>query len=396
MSTRRRLAVSLVAAAAAAGAVPLLVGSPASSANGVPACPAGPGYDNTIPTPAGPPAAVSLSNGTVAFAALGADRKFYYAEQYIGETPPLVSALACLGGQATDVPAVVETGDVSRAVFVHVADGRIYQRYVDGDFRTIASPWTQVNNVASTNGPAAVLGPDGLLHLFVRGTNGALYHGLRQGGGVWRWENLGGAIIGSPTAIVDGNDILVAAATSSGYVYARRGRQFAWGPYTKIVIPVSGTGGVPMTTKTSPTFTSGNVTGRVDLFVVSPQYGVVMTSQPGNAQFTAAVRIDRQPLPFDARIAAGEDGGGNMILYASLLDRAAGQRMTVYTQFLSGASRWTDYHLAPYACYSCAPDAFPVAPRDAASQRAAQAAAEKTAVTALPKAAKAKATTRRR
>lgn len=393
MSTRRRLAVSLVAAAAAAGAVPLFVGSPASSASGVPSCPAAPSYDYTIPTPAGPPAAVSLSNGTVGFAALGSDRKFYYNEQDISLAPPLVSPLACLGGQATDNPAVVEYGDGQRALFVRVADGRIYQKYLADDYRTLARPWTQVNSAASTNGPAAVFGPDGTFHLFVRGTNGSLYAGFRQSTGTWRWENLGGQIIGSPSAVVDGNDILVAATTSTGYVYTRRGRPFAWGPYTRIVTPIAGTSSL-MTTKSSPALTTGNVTGRVDLFVVSSSYGVVSTSQPGNTQFTTAVRIDRQPLPFDARIAVGEDGGGNVILYASFLDRAAGQRLTAYTQYIAGASAWTDYHLAPYACSECAPDLFPVAATDAKSQQAAAAAGEKKARTSLSSAAKARVNTR--
>lgn len=393
MSTRRRLAVSLVAAAAAAGAVPLFVGSPASSANGVPQCPAAPDYNYTIPTPVGPPTVTSLSNGTIAFSGLGSDKKFYYNEQDITEHPPLVSPLACLGGQATDVPAVVETGDGKRAVFVRVADGRLFQRYVDNDFRTIASPWTPVNDAASTNGPAAVLGPDGTLHLFVRGTNGALYHGFLQVTGSWRWENLGGQINGSPSAVVDGADILVAATTPSGYVYARRGRQFAWGPYTKVTVPIAGTT-TPMTTRMPPALTTGNVTGRVDMFVVSPQYGVVFTSQPGNAQFTSAVRIDRQPLPFDARIAAGEDGDGNVIVYASFLDRASGQRMTAYTQYLAGAVAWTDYHLAPYGCAACAPDLFPVAAADARSQAAARSAGEAKARTDISGAAKAKAVTR--
>lgn len=394
MSTRRRLAVSLVAAAAAAGAVPLFVGSPASSANGVPQCPSEPVYSATIPTPAGPPAVASLSSGTVGVATIGSDKKFYYNEQLISEAPPLVSPLACLGGQATDNPAVVEFGDGERALFVHVADGRIYQKYLSDDYTTLGEPWTQVNNAASTNGPAAVYGPDGTFHLFVRGTNGALYAGFLQSTGSWRWENLGGQIIGSPTAVVDGNDILVAATTSSGYVYTRRGKQFAWGPYTKVTVPIAGTGGVPMTTKTSPSMTTGNVTGRVDLFVVSPGYGVVATSQPGNAQFTDAVRIDRQPLPFDARIAAGEDGDGNVIVYATFLDRAAGQRLFAYTQYLAGASSWTDYHLAPYGCAACAPDLFPIAAKDKGSQAAAKAAGEKKARTSLGSAAKARAGTK--
>jgi hypothetical protein len=395
MSTRRRLAVSLVAAAAAASVVPLLVGSPASSANGVPQCPSEPVYSATIPVPAGPPAAVSLSNGTVGFAGLGSDRKFYYNEQLISETPPLVSPLACLGGQATDNPAVVEFGEGQRALFVHVADGRLYQKYLDDDYTQLGEAWTPVNNALSTNGPAAVLGPDGTLHLFVRGNNGALYHGFLQNTGSWRWESLGGQIVGSPTAVVDGNDILVAATTPTGYVYYRRGMSFAWGPYTKVAVPIAGTNPpVPMTTRTPPAMTTGNVTGRVDMFVVTPNYGVVATSQPGNAQFTIAARVDRQPLPFDARIAVAEDGDGSVILYASLLDRAANQRMTVFTQYDTDTAQWTDYRLAPYACPACAPNLFPFAAKNKSSQAAAKAAGEQKARTSLSGATKARSDTK--
>lgn len=122
MSTRRRLAVSLVAAAAAAGAVPLFVGSGTSSAAPAPAqCPSTPSYDYTIPTPVGPPTAISLGGGDfadTAYAALGADKKLYYVESFIDGDPLSVSPLACLGGQATDVPAVALGTDGTRAFFV--------------------------------------------------------------------------------------------------------------------------------------------------------------------------------------------------------------------------------------------------------------------------------------
>ena len=126
MSTRR-LAVSLVAAVAAASAVPLLVGTNASSAPAPAQCPSTPSYDYTIPTPVGPPATVSGldSEGgpAVGMAALGADKKLYYVESDISGDPLLVSALACLGGQATDAPAVALGSQGQRAFFVRAANG---------------------------------------------------------------------------------------------------------------------------------------------------------------------------------------------------------------------------------------------------------------------------------
>ena len=128
MSTRRRLAVSLVAAAAAAGAVPLFVGTGSSSAAPAPAqCPSTPSYDYTIPTPVGPPAAVSLGEddfADVGYTALGADKKLYYVESFIDSDPLSVSPLACLGGQATSTPALALGNDGTRAFFVRASNGK--------------------------------------------------------------------------------------------------------------------------------------------------------------------------------------------------------------------------------------------------------------------------------
>ena len=54
--------------------------------------------------------------------------------------------------------------------------------------------------------------------------------------------------------------------------------------------------------------------------------------------------------------------GPDSIVYAQFLDRPSGQIITAYTQFngqqaINGAAvnAWSDYFLAPYTCYNCAP-----------------------------------------
>jgi hypothetical protein len=360
MSTRRRLAVSLVAVAAAASAVPLLVGSNASSAPAPAQCPSTPSYNYTIPTPVGPPATVSGLDSddgpAVGLAALGSDRKLYYVESAISEDPLLVSALACLGGQATDAPAVALALDDSRAFFVRAPNGRIYQRYVTSDYSS-TGPFTPVNNAATSHGPAALQTADGQWHLFVRGLNGALYHGFRQTSSLssWRFESLGGQITGQPAAIVDGTRILVAAATPGGSIYTIRGTNFAWGPWAKVVAPVAGNTPVQVKTSSPPSLVRNPFTAQITMYAAHVNQGLFSITKTANTAFGGSwVRIDTL-LPAGARIAAGTDGD-NSIVYARFLDRSSGQYVLAYTQFLDSTGEWSDYFVAPYACYNCAPD----------------------------------------
>ena len=359
MSTRRRLAVSLVAAAAAASAVPLLVGSTASSAPAPAQCPSTPSYDYTIPTPVGPPAAVSLSVEDfvdVGYAALGADRKLYYVESNIDDPESLlVSQLACLGGQATDSPAVAEGLAGERAFFVRAANGTLYQRYVTTNYSSLGA-FTPVNNAATTHGPAAVQTADGQWHLFVRGTNGALYHGFRQTSSLssWRFESLGGQILGSPSVVVDGSRLLVAAVGTNKSIYTIRGTNFAWGPWTKVVAPVAGHPTTQVMTNTPPSLVRNPETGAITMYAAHVNYGLFSITKAVNTAFSGTwFRLDTL-LPSDARIAAATNGTDS-IVYARFLDRPSGQYVTAYTQFVAAVGEWSDYFLAPYTCYNCAP-----------------------------------------
>jgi hypothetical protein len=370
MSTRRRLAISLVAALAAAGAVPLFLGAGTSSAAPAPAgCPSTPSYDFTIPTAVGPPTAISLTGDDFAstgYTALGVDKKLYYVEANIDGDPLTVSRLSCLGGQAKDGPGLAEGLDGTRAFFVTAANGTIYQRYVTTNFSSLGA-FTPVNNATTTNGPAAVVDGNGQYHLFVRGTNGSLYHGFRQGGS-WRFENLGGQITGSPTAILDsggfsvgaeavGGDsrIIVAVTAPTGAIYTITGSNFAWGPWTKIVNQVNGNSPTQIMTRTTPALTRNDNTGVITMYAANSTFGLFAISKAANTGFTGSrwFRLD-SVLPADARIAAATDGR-NSIVYARFLDRSSGQTITAYTQFTFNSGAWSDYFLAPFTCFNCAP-----------------------------------------
>ena len=190
----------------------------------------------------------------------------------------------------------------------------------------------------------------------MRGTNGALYHGFKQSASnsSWRFENLGGQIVGSPTALGDGSPVLVAAVGPNGSVYTIRGTNFAWGPFTKLVNQVNGNTPTQITTKTTPALVKNPETGAITLYAASSTTGLFAISKSANTAFTGQwFRLDSL-LPADARIAAATNGS-DTVVYATFLDRPSGQKLTAYTQYLASVGEWSDYFLAPYTCYNCAP-----------------------------------------
>jgi Repeat of unknown function (DUF346) len=375
MSTRRRLAVSLVAAAAAAGAVPLFVGSPASSLPAPAQCPSTPSYDYTMVTPPGPPAAVDLSgsigvDNISGLAQLGGDKKLYYQAHEYDVDPLFIDTLACLGGQATDAPAVINNSNGGVTFFLRVADGRVYYRSTvspnpsaggPGEYSSIGS-FTAISNVNFTSGVAAVQTPDNVFHIFGRGTNGALYHAYLQGG-IWRVENLGGSVTGQPVAVVDGTKVLIATATPDGSIYTKRGSTAAWGPFIKIMAGRT-INGPALTTTTSPALAKNADNGDITLYAAATNQGLYrLSTHPGVAfPSTPWQRVDTV-LPANARIAAVEQGditptlgNGNAIVYATWFDKASNKYVSAHTQFLGTDSSWHDYRLIPYSCFQCAPD----------------------------------------
>jgi glucose/arabinose dehydrogenase len=294
-------------------------------------CPASPSFDFTMPTPAGPPAATSMPDGRVAYSALGADGKQYLVATAIVNDPLETGPLECLGGTATDAPAVA-AGSSFVALFVRTADNRLWQRTVAGGG---TGTWSTLPiGGASLNGPGAVVTAGDVVHLVVRGTNGAVYHATRRGTTWSSWESLGGAILGTPAvAVRPGGGIAIFARGTNNGVYANLGNTGAWTGWSR----------QPGATLTSPAVAWGYQAGRLDLFVAGTTGGLYQRAL-SNGTWGSWVRLDTT-LPASARIAAAARGG-RLVVYASAGDA------TTYKQYVG---TWIGYRPAPYTCATCAP-----------------------------------------
>jgi glucose/arabinose dehydrogenase len=296
-------------------------------------CPASPSFDFTMPTPTGPPAATSLRDGRVAYSALGADGKHYLVATDIVNDPLATGPLECFGGTATDAPAVA-AGSSFVALFLRTADNRLWQRTLAGGG---TGAWSTLPmGGASPNGPGAVVTAGDVVHLVVRGTNGAVYHATRRGTTWSGWESLGGAIQGTPAvAVRPGGGIAIFARGTNNGVYANFGDTGSWTGWSRL----------PGETLTSPAVAWGYQAGRLDLFVAGTTGGLYQRAF-SNGTWGNWVRLDTT-LSASARIAAAARSG-RLVVYAS----AGGA--TTYKQYVG---RWIGYSPAPYTCATCLPPA---------------------------------------
>jgi glucose/arabinose dehydrogenase len=304
-----------------------------TAAFGQPGCPASPSFDYTMPTPTGPPAATSLPDGRVGYAALGADGKYYLAATDISGDPPAAGPLECLGGIATDSPAVA-AGTSFTALFVRTGDNALWQRTLTG---AGTGSWSRLPmGGTSANGPGAVVIAGDVVHLVVSGTNGAVYHATRRGTTWSGWESLGGGVLGTPAvAPRPGGGIVVVVRGTDNGIWAKYGDTGSWTGWSRL----------PGDTRSSPTLASGYRADRLDLFVVG-SFGGLYQSGYVTGTWGSWIRLDTT-LPASARIAAAARSE-RVIVYAS----AGGT--TTYKQYVG---RWTAYIPAPYTCVTCLPRA---------------------------------------
>jgi hypothetical protein len=296
-------------------------------------CPASPSFDFTMPTPTGPPAATSLPDGRVAFSALGSDGQYYLVATDIIPDPPAAGPLECLGSAATDNPAVA-AGTSFAALFVRTADNRLWERTITASSTGVWSPLPIGG--ASPNGPSAVVTSGDVVHLVMRGTDGAIYHATRRGTTWSAWENLGGGTLGTPAvAPWPGGKIAIFVRATNNGMYVKYGNTGSW----------TGWYGMARATLSSPTVASGYRAGRLDVFVAGTAGGLFQRAF-ANGAWTGWVHVD-SALPASARIAAAARSN-RVIVYAS-----AGGAAT-YKQYYG---RWVGYHPAPYTCATCLPRA---------------------------------------
>lgn len=297
-------------------------------------CPPAPSHFYTIPTPTGPPAAAPLPDGRVAYASIGADGQTYLAAADITGDPIAAGPLECHGpaGVAGENPAVA-AGEGYVGLFARAADGRILQRFVSADSPGSWAP-LPIGGVAST-GPSAAVTVDGVVHVVIRGANGAVYHAARRGGTWTGWDNLGGAVVGTPAvAPWPGGGIAIFARGTNDAVYVRRGETGLWTGWARL----------PGATRSSPTVAWGYAGGRVDLFVVGTTGGLYQAAYAGGAWGGFARRVGA--VPAAARVAAAARPG-RVVVYA-----AAGGTVNAH-QYAGG---WLT-RPAAYTCDACVPTA---------------------------------------
>jgi hypothetical protein len=241
--------------------------------------------------------------------------------------------LECLGGTATDNPAVA-AGTSFVALFARTADNRLWQRTLTAG-GTCAWSTLPIGG-ASPNGPSAVVTAGDVVHLVVRGTNGAVFHATRRGT-IWSaWENLGGGTMGTPAvAVWPGGKIAIFVRGTNNVMYVKYGNTGSWTRWY----------GMAGATLSSPTVASGYRVGRLDVFVVGTAGGLFQKAF-ANGAWTSWVHVD-STLPASARIAAAARSS-RVIVYAS-----AGGAAT-YKQFYG---KWVGYYPSPYTCATCLPRA---------------------------------------
>jgi hypothetical protein len=143
-------------------------------------------------------------------------------------------------------PEVAQNQDGRLELFVQAGDGAVWHRWqltAGGGWSGWSSLRSPGEHVAASGPPAAVRAKDGRLHLFVLGSDRAVWHlwQLTPGGGWSGWESLGREGTGfmelAPVARPDGPLVLCAVddftelATSDLWTREQGGPDSAWGPW---------------------------------------------------------------------------------------------------------------------------------------------------------------------
>ncbi|MDB4876398.1 MAG: hypothetical protein JWM41_2844 [Gemmatimonadetes bacterium] len=112
------------------------------------------------------------------------------------DTPP-----SCLRPSPTDKPAAVVDNAQHLHVFVKGTDNALWHRVRAGADAT--SPWGAWESLAGTllSGPSASVRPDNTIDVFVRGASNHLAHRWLTGSAWSAWEDLGGNIDSDPTSV---------------------------------------------------------------------------------------------------------------------------------------------------------------------------------------------------
>jgi hypothetical protein len=142
-----------------------------------------------------------------------------------------------LGGLLTSSPAAVAPGGERLDVFGRGVDSALWTRTYDGNAET----WGAWNRLSPPSGsvlssdPAAVSSGAGMLELFVRASDDALWH-ISYAGGSWSaWESLGGELGSGPGAVLpSGGETRVYAQTIDGTLMETTYSGSAWSAWSDL------------------------------------------------------------------------------------------------------------------------------------------------------------------
>jgi peroxiredoxin len=135
-----------------------------------------------------------------------------------------------LGGVLTSDPAAVSRPNGKIDVFVRGTDGALWSRYTT-DGGTTWSTWYKIGGqLLAGTGPAAYAWGGAQIGWLVTGTNKALYHMWKDSAGTHSWENLGGVLTSSPAATAPTTGVIdVYGRGSNGALYQKEYSSTAWG-----------------------------------------------------------------------------------------------------------------------------------------------------------------------
>ncbi len=194
---------------------------------------------------AGAPAVCSQDGKGLDLFVRGADSALYWKHSADGTTwLPSVR----LGGVCTSNAAATSPANGVIDVFVRGTNGALYRdQTTNANAATPTWTWTKIGGqLLAGTGPTAYH-VDGALGWFVTGTDHALYQQWTQTGALVSWKNLGGYLTSSPAATVlpDGSQIGVFVGGTNGALYYKHYSSPAWQSWSAI--------GAQLLTGTSPT-----------------------------------------------------------------------------------------------------------------------------------------------
>jgi hypothetical protein len=242
------------------------------------------------------PAAGSRGPGDVYVAARGGDGQIY--ERHWNGTA--FTAWTSLGGQAASGPAVAPYGSALN-VFVRGTDDQLYQNALsNGSW----SGWQALGGGLSSAPSATARRGTEYFDVAVRGTDNQIYHRWFSPSTGWAgWDSLGGAATSAPTINSQADGILnVFIRGTDGAVWQKSwtGTEYTgWFTLGGQII------GAPVAITTVP--------GTVDLFVRGVDRAIYQKHWNGGA-WTEWVQID--PTPVDSSPAAVADGQAAVDLFA--------------------------------------------------------------------------------